>query len=382
VTEPVGYALQIAKILIATTETYYESNNSKYILLGDPALKLAVPAYTVQHETAPIATMRTAHRYRVEGSVRVGAQVDASFNGTADVIVQEAERPVREAIEGFTLPYIIPGRELFRGSFDVVQGRFTADFMVPRRCHAGFGARIRSYVTSPTIDGVGACDTLRIVLADTLPTNEGPPNVNLYFSGGATKVKQGAKLIAEVSDPDGIAILGADPQSAIFLEFDGSGYPVFVTDFFTYDHGSSTKGKVEYPLQPGFSPGPHTVLIKAFDNLGLSTADTLRFEIVEEGIFTVSDVFNFPNPFSEVTNFVFQVTSRADVALSLYNVSGIEIWEAGAVAEAGFNSILWDGRDAAGDRVANGTYLYVLKVDFLDSFHREEIVKGKAVLLR
>jgi hypothetical protein len=379
-TEPVGYALQLAKMSIASTQSYYESNNAKYILLGDPALKLAVPAYTVRHETESIATMQTGHRYRVDGSVQVGGRVDASFNGSADVVVQEAEKSVMEA--GFTRPYAILGRELFRGTFDVVQGRFSADFVVPARCRTGFGARIRTYVTASTIDGAGACDTLRIELADTLPANTGPPTVNLFFAGGATKVKQGAKLIAEISDPDGIAILGADPQSSIFLEFDGSGYPVYVTDFFTYDHGSSTKGTVEYPLQPGFDPGPHMVQIKAFDNLGESSSDTLRFEIVEEGIYTVSDVFNFPNPFSAVTNFVFQVTSRADALLSVYSVSGVRVWERRVSADEGFNSIVWDGRDSAGDRIANGTYLYVLKVDFRDSFHREETVRGKVVILR
>jgi hypothetical protein len=206
--------------------------------------------------------------------------------------------------------------------------------------------------------------------------------VSLYFAGQATKVKAGAKLLADVSDPDGIAILGTDPQSSIFLEFDGSGYPVFVTDYFTYDHGSYTTGKVEYPLSAGFTPGPHTVLIKAFDNLGQSSSDTLRFEIVEGGVFEVSDVFNFPNPFSQNTNFVFQITNPAEARLAVYTVSGLKIWEHRLAADEGFNSINWDGRDYAGDQIANGTYLYVLEVDFRDSFHRRETVKGKVVCAR
>lgn len=393
-TEPVGYALEVAKMSVVSGG--YESNNSKYILIGDPALKLAMPAYKLTHETAAVDTMLTGHTYRVNGAVRVGGSIDASFNGSTDVVVQEAEQKVHEVIIivlpprdtmppdtiRYTLDYVLPGRELFRGSVDVVQGRFQAAFVVPLRCRTGFGARIRSYATSQSRDAVGAVDTLRIMLADTLQANSGSPSINLYFAGQATKVKQGAKLIAEISDPDGIAILGADPQSSIFLEFDGSGFPVYVTDFFTYDHGSWTKGRVEYPLQPGMAPGPHTVMLRAFDNLGASTSDTLHFEIVEEGLYTVSDVFNFPNPFSNVTNFVFQVTSPAEATLSMYTVSGIKIWHTKIAAAEGFNSIVWDGRDTAGDRLANGTYLYVLDVEFPGSYHREDTVKGKAVLLR
>ncbi len=384
-TRPLGYALQLAKYDIVSQEGY-ESNNAKYLLLGDPAMSLAIPSYPVEHETAAIDTMQTGQKYRVEGSVTAGGSVLMSFNGTADVIVQEAEYKIVESFSSggvpITLRYALPGNELFRGTVDVAAGRYTIEFVVPKRCHAGPDARIRSYVSSPGIDGVGACDTLRIVQAETPRPDLEPPSVNVYFAGQATKVKAGARLIAEISDPDGIAILGTEPQSSIFLEFDGSGFPVYVTDYFTYDHGSYTSGTVEYPLSAGFEPGPHTVMIKAFDNLGMSSSDTLSFEIVEEGLYEVSDVFNIPNPFSESTNFVFQVTNPADVRLAVFTVSGIKVWERRMDALEGFNGIYWDGRDDAGDRIANGTYLYVLEVEFKDSFHRTETVRGKAVLLR
>jgi hypothetical protein len=382
-TRPLGYALQLAKYSIASHEGY-ESNNVKYILLGDPAMRLAVPAYKVVHETSAIDTMRTGNRYQLTGSVTSAGQVLSSFNGTADVIVQESAQKTSEFIKsaGVTLDYFWTGKELFRGTVDVVGGRFSVEYVVPHRCRTGPDARIRTYVSSPPIDGVGACDTLRIMRADTLRSDLEPPAVHLYFAGQATKVKAGAMLIADVSDPDGIAILGTDPQSSISLEFDGSGYPIYVTDYFTYDHGSYTTGKVEYPLPAGFETGRHTVFIKAFDNLGLASADTLRFEIVEEGLYEVSDVFNLPNPFSKSTNFIFQVTNPAEARLSVFTVSGIKIWERRIAAEEGFNSMYWDGRDLAGDRIANGTYLYVLEVNFKDSFHRTETVRGRAVLLK
>jgi hypothetical protein len=384
-TRPVGYALQLAKYNVVTDDGY-ESNNSKYLLLGDPAMRLAAPSYPVEYETAGIDTMLTGEKYRVAGSVTRQGQVLSSFTGTADVTVQEAEHKIHESLSAGGVPirldYVLPGKELFRGSVDVLAGRFSVEFVVPRRCHSGPDARIRTYVASQDMDGVGACDTLRIVQAETPRPDLEPPSVHVYFSGQATKVKAGARLIADISDPDGIAILGTEPQSSIFLEFDGSGFPVYVTDYFTYDHGSYTSGRVEYPLSEGFESGPHTVMIKAFDNLGLSASDTLRFEIVEEGLYEVSNVLNLPNPFSKSTNFIFQVTNPAEARLTIFTVSGIRIWERRISALEGFNSIYWDGRDDAGDRIANGTYLYVLEVDFKDSFHRTETVRGKAVLLK
>jgi hypothetical protein len=176
--------------------------------------------------------------------------------------------------------------------------------------------------------------------------------------------------------------MGSDPQSSIYLEFDGSGFPIFVTDYFQYEHGSSISGRIEYQLQSGFDPGTHKVIMKAYDNLGAFATDTLEFEIVEEGVYTVTDVFNFPNPFAEGTNFVFQLSNSAEVHLGVYTVSGVKIWDRDIYGEEGFNNIYWDGRDFAGDRPANGTYLYFLEVEFAEAFHRTETVKGKAVILR
>lgn len=388
-TEPIGYALLLAKMqLISIT------NNAKYALLGDPAMSLALPAYRVEHEVESIDTLYTGIGYTVNGSVRVGGEVLTSFNGTVDLIVQEAvehidklvlkERPSGDTVrvDTFRVQYDLPGDEFYRGTGDVSGGRFTMNFFVPMSCRPGPDARVRSYVAGTGIDGIGAVDTLDLILNDTIPANDGPPDIELYFANQATRVKAGARLVAEIEDPDGIAILGKEPENSIFLEFDSGGLPIFVTEYFSYDHGSSTSGRVEYPLHSGFDPGPHTVVLKAFDNLGASSMDTLRFEIIEEGIYTVSDVFNFPNPFQEGTNFVFQLSNPADVSLRVYNVSGIKIWEKGIYGEEGFNNIYWDGRDMAGDRPANGTYLYFLEAEFRDSFHRKESVKGKLVILR
>ena len=178
------------------------------------------------------------------------------------------------------------------------------------------------------------------------------------------------------------AVTGTRPQSSIFLEFDNSGFPVYVTEFFQYDHGSSTHGSVEYPLHAGIEPGTHTAVLRAFDNLGGASADTLVFEVVEEGVYTVTDIFNLPNPFSEATNFIFQLSNSADVHLAVYNVSGVMLWERRTAGNEGFNSIYWDGRDLVGDQLANGTYLYVLNVAFHGSYNREESIKGKVVLLK
>ena len=384
-TLPIGLALQLAKVKVVSSSGF-EQNNAKYILLGDPSMVLAFPGVVTRHQTGGSDTLSTGYKYEVNGAVTMFGDVDEGFNGNADVIVQEAPNNITENLErdgiNYTISYSLPGNVLFRGTSDVLHGLFNVSFVVPKRCRTGFGARIRSYVSTDGMDGAGAVDTLVIRESQGVPPNSGPPKINMHFAGMATKVKSGAMLIADIFDDDGIAIIGSEPQNSIFLDFDDSGFPIFITDYFTYDHGSYTKGTIKYPLSSGIEPGRHSVVLKAFDNLGISSTDTLDFEIVSDSLYQVTDVFNFPNPFSKGTNFVFQLSDPADIVLDVYNVSGFLIWHKTMLGLEGFNSIFWDGRDLAGDIIANGTYIYQLDVRFRRSFHREEKVRGKVVFLK
>ena len=85
----------------------------------------------------------------------------------------------------------------------------------------------------------------------------------------------------------------------------------------------------------------------------------------------VMDVFNFPNPFKNGTNICYSLNIDADEGIiRIYNVSGILIREIviprnllGATPPDAPNSVWWDGRDLVGDRVANGTYIYMIDVE-------------------
>jgi hypothetical protein len=84
----------------------------------------------------------------------------------------------------------------------------------------------------------------------------------------------------------------------------------------------------------------------------------------------VASVFSFPNPFSRETNIVYSLNLAVEsVTIDIYNVSGVLIRNLdpppGRLGPASFarpHAVLWDGRDLAGDRVANGTYIYVIHI--------------------
>jgi hypothetical protein len=86
-----------------------------------------------------------------------------------------------------------------------------------------------------------------------------------------------------------------------------------------------------------------------------------RFFVVYNEL-KIAQVYNYPNPFTEGTNFTFKLTQVPDeVVIRIYTVAGRlirEMKKSSAELNTDFNYLPWDGRDQDGDLIANGVYLY------------------------
>ena len=84
---------------------------------------------------------------------------------------------------------------------------------------------------------------------------------------------------------------------------------------------------------------------------------------------------NYPNPFNPTTTIPLAVPNGAkDVDLTIYNVLGQpmrRVWT--GPLSAGEHELTWDGRDAQGQPVAAGVYIYRLQVD--EQTHARKMVK-------
>jgi hypothetical protein len=68
---------------------------------------------------------------------------------------------------------------------------------------------------------------------------------------------------------------------------------------------------------------------------------------------------NFPNPFNPETAIRFGLPEDAHVQLVVIDLLGREIRElVDGNRKAGYHSVIWDGRDNAGNAVPSGIYLY------------------------
>ena len=92
-----------------------------------------------------------------------------------------------------------------------------------------------------------------------------------------------------------------------------------------------------------------------------TTEDVTSVDRIVEGIpveFSLDQ--NYPNPFNPVTTIRFALPSEANVRLEIYNMLGQRVASIidGEHYAAGIYEAIWDARDASGNEVSSGIYIY------------------------
>jgi flagellar hook assembly protein FlgD len=117
--------------------------------------------------------------------------------------------------------------------------------------------------------------------------------------------------------------------------------------------------------------GTYTLFVQGADKSGNISGDIeyqVEFEIVHES--TITQMMNYPNPFSTSTRFIFTLTGSEvpdDILIQIMTVSGKVVREI-TESELGqlqigrnITAFSWNGTDEYGDPLANGVYLYRVK---------------------
>jgi hypothetical protein len=112
-------------------------------------------------------------------------------------------------------------------------------------------------------------------------------------------------------------------------------------------------------------------------------AELPSFTLFVEQRVGLLNVLNYPNPFKESTQFVYTTDVEIDDGtIDVFTVSGKRIVSLQIPPDArnpGQNAVFWNGRDAAGDEIANGVYLYVIKVS---QRGQDSTIRGKMARMK
>ena len=140
---------------------------------------------------------------------------------------------------------------------------------------------------------------------------------------------------------------------------------------------------MEYQFD-NLADGNYTMKLTAWDTYNNYKETYVNFTVKSTSSLVVSNVYNYPNPMKENTHFMFQHNFDVPVnaELYIYTVAGRKIQSITRTNLSDKNvSIEWDGKDADGDHIANGTYIYKLIVKTEDGSY-SNVQTGKLAKLK
>ena len=241
--------------------------------------------------------------------------------------------------------------------------------------------------------------------------DEREPSIDVTFDGryivSGELVQPEPTIHIRLEDENPYLLLEDTSTVQLLIQFPEGGTPrpvYFASPEVRFEPATAGKNRATIVYQPSFEDsGTYELLVKGKDvseNFAGVIDYAISFEI--ETAASVSNVLNYPNPFSTSTQFVYTLTGReppAEFIIRIMTISGRVVKDIPLhlMEPLQFGThrteYRWDGTDEFGDRLANGVYLYQVIVrdaegqpyekraqSDIDVFFKEDF--GKMVIMR
>jgi hypothetical protein len=387
-------------IMMNTKNTVTSGGNNKrsFTLIGDPALRIAMPRLTIKADsiyregsTNISDTVRALDKITLIGHVEdLSGNLLSGFKGTVSPTI--FDKPKTEYTLGQDpgtpiVPYMQQKNALFKGQASVNNGYFKMTFVVPKDIDYSYGyGKISMYGHDEVTDAMGFDKTVIIggINPNGLNDDQGP-ELELYMNdysfvdGGITDEEP--ILLVNLYDENGINAVGNGIGHDITAIIDQkSSEPIVLNDYYLSDLDTYKSGVVNFNMSK-LAPGKHTLTFKAWDVNNNSSERSIDFVVKEKETPELSHVLNYPNPFTTSTKFFFehnQVNTALESQIQIFTITGKLVKTINTLVNTqGFRTegIAWDGKDDFGDQLAKGVYVYRLSIKTDDGGKAEKLEK-------
>jgi hypothetical protein len=390
-------------IRLAKRESNTLGNGLKFLLIGDPALKMAYPDFEVHTtaitfaETGLVAdTLSALSNVKIEGIVTDGqGAIQSDFNGILHAIVydkESLESTLGQDPSSQVRTFKLRKNVIYKGQTEITDGTFSFTFIVPVDIAYNYGNGKISYFAEDGLKTANGYDFDLIVGGfdeNTVADNDGP-EIELYMNDTTFRwgdiTHQNPVLLAHVSDRSGINTVGNSIGHDITAVLDeDTEKPFKLNDYYESDAKGYASGNVRFPFS-NLEPGEHMVTFRVWDVFNNSSEASLKFVVVDDDQIVIDKIYNRPNPLTTETWFEYnhnQANEPTEVKIEVYDLSGRLMTtlqqnnlSSGFYAEP----IRWEGTTDSGRRLGGGVYVY--RVQIRDVAGRTATAVSKLVIAR
>ncbi len=380
-------------------------NDLNFILLGDPALRLAYPdankvvvdsingvaaGEEVQMKAGSVATVK-GHIESLDGTKLTG------FDGKIETIAMDSYKLVTTLNNaGYeyttgpdTIQFLARTNTLFMGNDSVKGGEFSLQFAVPLDInYSNESGLLNFYAYNDSIEANAEFDDFIVGgVVDSINTDGVGPEIYAYLNtpdfvyGG--KVNESPVLYASLYDTDGINISDSGIGHNIVAIIDDDPDMTYSLNSYYTQSDSYMSGNVVYKFSD-LPEGQHTMKLRAWDIFNNSSSIILEFEVVNGLKPSTFEVTCISPATNETTFFIThdRPDSEVDIVLEIYNFSGSLIYrrQTSGNSDTGIYTFTWNLRDSTGAQLDSGVYIY--KVAMSADSGDYESAAGKIVVIR
>lgn len=267
---------------------------------------------------------------------------------------------------------------------NTLPGQFFVDSIALNSMNYPGANQIRIDVNNPALPGAFGEITLLNNVAERrfiVGTDRINPLLEVTFDGlpimDGDLVSAKPVIMVRLTDDNNLLPLNDTADYELYLRPPGSStlrriYMGSPEVTFSPANGNLNRAEIEY--RPDFTglDGKYEFMARARDRSGNRSGKgdgdydyIIRFEVVNQS--TITELINYPNPFSTSTRFVFTLTGSVlpdELTIRIMTTSGVVVREI-TMDELGpirigknITEFAWDGTDEFGDKLATGVYIY------------------------
>ena len=385
-----GRMPRLGDVMIYTKNNSFEGViNRNFSLLGDPSMRLLYPDNEVvitkinNKNVTKNDTLKALSKVNLEGEIRLfGTQTKANnFNGTAQIKVYDKLKNLQTlGSVGGKFAYQQYQNLLFEGQVKVQNGSFNGTFIVPKDINYQYGEGkifVYAQTTDATNDAVGSSKPIIGGANNENLSDNQPPKINLFLNDESFvengQTNENPIFIAKLSDENGLNLTTDGLGHEMVLTIDDTA-KVVVNQYFINKLDDYKNGEIKYNLK-NLSEGQHQLKLKVWDTYNNSAESSLKFRITLYKNNTLNNVYCYPNPFNQSTNFSFEHERIGDdfnIAIEIYDSYGRLIKQFNENAykiSSPYDKILWNiSEDSI--PIVTGNYFYRIFVKSLTSTYQ------------
>lgn len=383
------------------------NRNINFVYFGDPALRLAFPeedvvSLRINGEDVNIEgiQLNAMSMVTLEGEIRMAdGNLDQAFNGELWVRLYDKKTPFEVQFKNYNgsiyyATYSHHRDMVYRGRVSVNEGRFSLSFQVPKDINLDYGSPRFEFYAYDSIrekEAIGKYDNLVLGGVDPTATvdNEGP-QIDFYWNAptfaDGDVVEDHGVLYADLYDPQGIYHYDFSLGRNIVMNSNLSSFNnLILNDRFEPALDDYQRGRIAIPVSD-LASGMYEFSLKAWDTQNNSSEATLWFVVEGQNSLFLSQVWNYPNPFSEETYFTMaHIGEDGDyrVDLEIFDVMGRNVARFSQMVTSTNNVIApiqWKANDMFGRPLRSGVYLY--RLTFTDENGYSRTVSQKMMVNR